>query len=291
MSKITKAVFPVAGIGTRFLPATKAYPKEMLPIIDKPLIQYAVEEAINAGIKELIFIIGQSKYAITDHFNKADELELLLEKKGKMKELNSIKNIIPKDVTCLYIKQDKPLGLGHAVLCAKSIVDNQPFAVILPDDLIDDGDRGVTKQMVSLYESNQKSIIAIEGISKDDTKKYGIVEIDNKDTKPFFKLKNIVEKPEPKNAPSKLAVVGRYIFNPEIFSHLEQIRTGVDSEIQLTDAIGMLLKSEPVYAYEFLGMRYDCGSKLGYIQASIKYALKDPDIQDALSKYLKNINK
>ena len=291
MSKITKAVFPVAGIGTRFLPATKAYPKEMLPIVDKPLVQYAVEEAINAGIKELIFIIGQSKYAITDHFNKANELELLLEKKGKMKELNSIKNIIPRDVTCLYINQDKPLGLGHAVLCAKSIVGNQPFAVILPDDLIDDGDRGVTKQMVSHYESNQKSIIAIESISKDDTKKYGIVEIDNKDTNPFFKLKNIVEKPEPKKAPSKLAVVGRYIFNPEIFSHLEKIRTGVDSEIQLTDAIGMLLKSELVYAYEFLGMRYDCGSKLGYIQASIKYALKDPDIQDALSKYLKNINK
>ena len=194
-------------------------------------------------------------------------------------------------MTCIYIRQAEPLGLGHAVLCAKSIIDNQPFAVILPDDLIDDGNRGVTKQMVSLYESTQQSIIAIESIPKDDTKKYGIVEIDSDDQKPLLKLKSIIEKPEPDQAPSRLAVVGRYIFNPEIFSYLEQIKIGADSEIQLTDAISMLLKSESVYGYEFLGNRYDCGSKLGYIQASIKYALKDPDIRNSLSKYLNNIDK
>jgi len=291
MKKVTKAIFPVAGLGTRFLPATKANPKEMLPIVDKPLIQYAVEEAINAGITELIFITGRTKRSITDHFDKAYELENELTKKNKNKELKLIRDIIPDDVTCIYIRQAEPLGLGHAVLCAKSIIDNQPFAVILPDDLIDDGNRGVTKQMVSLYESTQQSIIAIESIPKDDTKKYGIVEIDSDDKKPLLKLKSIIEKPEPDQAPSRLAVVGRYIFNPEIFSYLEQIKIGADSEIQLTDAISMLLKSESVYGYEFLGNRYDCGSKLGYIQASIKYALKDPDIRNSLSKYLNNIDK
>ena len=291
MKKVTKEIFRVAGFGTRFLPATKANPKEMLPIVDKPLIQYAVEEAINAGITELIFITGRTKRSITDHFDKAYELENELTKKNKNKELKLIRDIIPDDVTCIYIRQAEPLGLGHAVLCAKSIIDNQPFAVILPDDLIDDGNRGVTKQMVSLYESTQQSIIAIESIPKDDTKKYGIVEIDSDDKKPLLKLKSIIEKPEPDQAPSRLAVVGRYIFNPEIFSYLEQIKIGADSEIQLTDAISMLLKSESVYGYEFLGNRYDCGSKLGYIQASIKYALKDPDIRNSLSKYLNNIDK
>ena len=291
MKKVTKAIFPVAGLGTRFLPATKANPKEMLPIVDKPLIQYAVEEAINAGITELIFVTGRTKRSITDHFDKAYELENELTKKNKNKELKLIRDIIPDHVTCIYIRQAEPLGLGHAVLCAKSIIDNQPFAVILPDDLIDDGNRGVTKQMVSLYESTQQSIIAIESIPKDDTKKYGIVEIDSDDKKPLLKLKSIIEKPEPDQAPSRLAVVGRYIFNPEIFSYLEQIKIGADSEIQLNDAISMLLKSESVYGYEFLGNRYDCGSKLGYIQASIKYALKDPDIRNSLSKYLNNIDK
>ena len=291
MKKVNNAIFPVAGLGSRFLPATKATPKEMLPIVDKPLIQYAVEEAINAGITELIFVSGRTKRSITDHFDKAYELENELTKKNKNKELNHMRDIIPNDVTCIYIRQAEPLGLGHAVLCAKSIIDNQPFAVILPDDLIDDGNRGVTKQMVSLYESTQQSIIAIESIPKDDTKKYGIVEIDSDDKKPLLKLKSIIEKPEPDQAPSRLAVVGRYIFNPEIFSYLEQIKIGADSEIQLTDAISMLLKSESVYGYEFLGNRYDCGSKLGYIQASIKYALKDPDIRNSLSKYLNNIDK
>ena len=291
MKKITKAVFPVAGLGTRFLPATKASPKEMLPIVDKPIIQYAVEEAINAGITELIFITGRTKRSISDHFDKAYELENELMKKNKNNQLKLIREIIPDGVTCVYIRQAEPLGLGHAILCAKSTIGNQPFAVILPDDLIDDGSSGVTKKMVSLYESSQQSIIAIESIPNDDTKKYGIVEIVNQDTKPLLKLKSIIEKPKPEQAPSNLAVVGRYIFNPEIFSYLEQIKIGADSEIQLTDAIGMLLKSETVYAYEFLGQRYDCGSKLGYMKASIKYALKDSDISDDLFKYMKNIDK
>jgi len=291
MKKITKAVFPVAGLGTRFLPATKASPKEMLPIVDKPIIQYAVEEAINAGITELIFITGRTKRSISDHFDKAYELENELMKKNKNNQLKLIREIIPDGVTCVYIRQAEPLGLGHAILCAKSTIGNQPFAVILPDDLIDDGSSGVTKKMVSLYESSQQSIIAIESIPNDDTKKYGIVEIVNQDTKPLLKLKSIIEKPKPEQAPSNLAVVGRYIFNPEIFSYLEQIKIGADSEIQLTDAIGMLLKSETVYAYEFLGQRYDCGSKLGYMKASIKYALKDSEISDDLFKYMKNIDK
>jgi len=291
MKKITKAVFPVAGLGTRFLPATKASPKEMLPIVDKPIIQYAVEEAINAGITELIFITGRTKRSISDHFDKAYELENELMKKNKNNQLKLIREIIPDGVTCVYIRQAEPLGLGHAILCAKSTIGNQPFAVILPDDLIDDGSGGVTKKMVSLYESSQQSIIAIESIPNDDTKKYGIVEIVNQDTKPLLKLKSIIEKPKPEQAPSNLAVVGRYIFNPEIFSYLEQIKIGADSEIQLTDAIGMLLKSETVYAYEFLGQRYDCGSKLGYMKASIKYALKDSEISDDLFKYMKNIDK
>ena len=291
MKKITKAVFPVAGLGTRFLPATKASPKEMLPIVHKPIIQYAVEEAINAGITELIFITGRTKRSISDHFDKAYELENELMKKNKNNQLKLIREIIPDGVTCVYIRQAEPLGLGHAILCAKSTIGNQPFAVILPDDLIDDGSSGVTKKMVSLYESSQQSIIAIESIPNDDTKKYGIVEIVNQDTKPLLKLKSIIEKPKPEQAPSNLAVVGRYIFNPEIFSYLEQIKIGADSEIQLTDAIGMLLKSETVYAYEFLGQRYDCGSKLGYMKASIKYALKDSEISDDLFKYMKNIDK
>jgi UTP--glucose-1-phosphate uridylyltransferase len=291
MKKVTKAIFPVAGLGTRFLPATKAIPKEMLPIVDKPLIQYAVEEAISAGISELIFITGRTKRAITDHFDKVNELETELEKKGKLEKLNIIRNIIPQGITCIYIRQSEPLGLGHAILCAKSVIGDEPFAIILPDDLINDGGRGVTKQLVDLYEEKQKSIIAIENIPRSDTKKYGIVEISDKKEKPLQRISGIVEKPKPDESLSTLAVVGRYIFNSEIFSFLEKIKIGADSEIQLTDAIGMLLKSEPVYAYEFLGQRYDCGSKLGYMQASIKYALEDSDISDDLSKYLKKIDK
>ena len=289
MKKVTKAIFPVAGLGTRFLPATKAIPKEMLPIVDKPLIQYAVEEAISAGISELIFITGRTKSAITDHFDKANELEAELEKKDKLEKLNIIRNIIPQGITCVYIRQSEPLGLGHAILCAKSVIEGEPFAIILPDDLINDGSRGVTKQLVDLYEEKQKSIIAIENIPRSDTKKYGIVEISDKKEKPLQRISGIVEKPKPDESLSTLAVVGRYIFNSEIFSFLEKINIGADSEIQLTDAISMLLKSDSVYGYEFSGKRYDCGSKLGYMQASVQYALEDINIKEAFASYIKSI--
>ena len=289
MKKVTKAIFPVAGLGTRFLPATKAIPKEMLPIVDKPLIQYAVEEAISAGISELIFITGRTKSAITDHFDKANELEAELEKKDKLEKLNIIRNIIPQGITCVYIRQSEPLGLGHAILCAKSVIEDDPFAIILPDDLINDGSRGVTKQLVDLYEEKQKSIIAIENIPRSDTKKYGIVEISDKKEKPLQRISGIVEKPKPDESLSTLAVVGRYIFNSEIFSFLEKINIGADSEIQLTDAISMLLKSDSVYGYEFSGKRYDCGSKLGYMQASVQYALEDINIKEAFASYIKSI--
>jgi UTP--glucose-1-phosphate uridylyltransferase len=288
MRKVTKAIFPVAGLGTRFLPATKANPKEMLPIVDKPLIQYAVEEAINAGIKELIFITGRTN-TIKNHFDKAYELESELKKKGKLNELESVKDIIPEDVTCIYIRQSEPLGLGHAVLCAKSSIGKQPFAVILPDDLIDDGNRGVTKQLISLYERERKSIVAVENIKKVDTKKYGVVSIKDDKNTSLWKIEDIVEKPNPEESPSTLAVVGRYIFNPEIFSYLEKTKIGANSEIQLTDAISMLLKSDLVYAYAFSGKRFDCGSKFGFMQAAMQYALKDSEIKDDFYNYIKDI--
>ena len=246
MKQVTKAVFPVAGMGTRFLPATKANPKEMLPIVDKPLIQYAAEEAVAAGITELIFITGRTKRSITDHFDKAYELETELEKKGKTKELEIVKNIIPEGVTCIYIRQSEPLGLGHAVLQAKPIIGDQPFALILPDHLIDDENRGVTKQLIDIYEQERESIIAVENVPKEDTSKYGIVEVSNTDDDSLFKIKNIVEKPDPEDSPSTLAVVGRYVLTPEIFYCLEETPRGSGNEVQLTDAISTLLKKEPM---------------------------------------------
>ncbi len=289
MRKITKVIFPVAGMGTRFLPATKANPKEMLPIVDKPLIQYAAEEAIAAGITELIFITGRTKRSITDHFDKAYELETELEKEGKSVQLEIVRNIIPEGVTCIYIRQAEPLGLGHAVLCAKPVIGDAPFAVILPDDLIDDGKRGVIKQMVDKYQQQNSSVIAVQNVPKQDTSKYGIVETESTDDTALSKIKSIVEKPEPDLAPSTLGVVGRYVLSPEIFNCLEQTTKGAGNEIQLTDAISLLIKKESIYAYEFEGTRYDCGSKLGYMQASIQYALKDPDIKDDFYSYIKEI--
>jgi UTP--glucose-1-phosphate uridylyltransferase len=290
MNKVTKAVFPVAGMGTRFLPATKANPKEMLPIVDKPLIQYAVEEAIAAGITELIFITGRTKRSITDHFDKAYELETELEKKQKTEQLKIVRSIIPDGVTCIYIRQAEPLGLGHAVLCAKPVVGDAPFAVILPDDLIDDGSRGAIKQMVDKYHQERCSVIAVQNVPKEDTSKYGIVETETTDDPSLFKINSMVEKPAPDEAPSSLGVVGRYVLSPKIFNCLEETPRGAGNEIQLTDAISMLLAHEIVNAYEFEGTRYDCGSKLGYMQASIQYALKDPDIKDEFYAYLKNLN-
>ncbi len=289
MKKVTKAVFPVAGMGTRFLPATKANPKEMLPIVDKPLIQYAVEEAIAAGITELVFITGRTKRSITDHFDKAYELETELEKHGKLERLEIVRNIIPEGVTCIYIRQAEPLGLGHAVLCAKPVIGDQPFVVILPDDLIDDGTRGVTSQLVEQYQKERKSVIAVENVPKEDTSKYGIVDTSESKHDSLFKISSIVEKPLPEDAPSTLGVVGRYVLNPEVFSCLEETPKGAGNEIQLTDAISMLLGKESVYAYEFEGKRYDCGSKLGYMQASVQYALKDIEIKNEFSDYLNSL--
>lgn len=290
MKKVSKAVFPVAGMGTRFLPATKANPKEMLPIVDKPLIQYAVEEAIAAGITELVFITGRTKRSITDHFDKAYELETELEKNGKTERLEIVKNIIPDGVTCIYIRQSEPLGLGHAVLCAKPVIGDSPFAVILPDDLIDDGIRGATKQMVEKYQQQRKSVIAVENVPKEDTSKYGIVEASSTEDNTLFKMNSIVEKPKPEEAPSTLGVVGRYVLSPEIFYCLEETPRGAGNEIQLTDAISLMLNKESVFAYEFEGTRYDCGSKLGYMQASVEYALKDADIKEEFKSYLESLN-
>ncbi len=286
INKISKAVFPVAGQGTRFLPVTKASPKEMLPIVDKPLIQYAAEEAVAAGITELVFITGRAKRAITDHFDKAYELETELARRGETEKLAMIRNIVPPNVSCIYIRQAEPLGLGHAVLCAKPVVGNAPFAVLLPDDLIDDGQRGVTRQLVDEYAQKGQSVIAVQNVPRQDTAKYGVVAARGTDRKRLFKLTDIVEKPEPEKAPSTLGVVGRYVLSPEIFRCLEQTPRGSGNEIQLTDAIRLLLAKEPVYACEFEGIRYDCGAKLGYMQAQIQYALKDKGIKEALKEYL-----
>ncbi|MDH5600902.1 MAG: UTP--glucose-1-phosphate uridylyltransferase GalU [Gammaproteobacteria bacterium] len=288
MTKIRKAVFPVAGLGTRFLPATKASPKEMLPIVDKPLIQYAVEEAVAAGCEQLIFVTSSSKRAIEDHFDKTYELEAELEKKGKDKLLQLIKNIVPAHVSCIYLRQPEALGLGHAVLCAKPVVGDEPFSVILADDLIDNNN-GCINQMVQSYSEHESSILAVQQVDKDETDKYGIVSLkDGTDNEGFISA--IVEKPTPADAPSTLAVVGRYILNPRIFHFLEKTQKGAGGEIQLTDAIADLLAEENVYAYEFDGIRYDCGSKLGYLQASVELGLKHPEIGEEFKQYLKSLN-
>lgn len=286
MNKISKAVFPVAGQGTRFLPATKANPKEMLPIVDKPLIQYAAEEAVAAGITELVFITGRAKRAITDHFDKAYELEAELAKKGETEKLAMIRDIVPAEVSCIYIRQAEPLGLGHAVLCARPAVGDAPFAVLLPDDLIDDGERGVTRQLVAEYEKTGRSVIAAQNVPKADTGKYGVVAARETAQKGRFRLTDIIEKPAPEAAPSTLGVVGRYVLTPEIFRCLAETPRGAGDEIQLTDAIRLLLGREPVYALEFEGIRYDCGAKLGYMQAQIQYALKDEALREALRDYI-----
>ena len=285
--KIRKAIFPVAGLGTRFLPVTKANPKEMLPVVDKPLIQYAVEEAVAAGMTELIFITGRTKRSIADHFDKAYELENELQKHNKTRMLKLVQNILPDNVTCIYIRQAEPLGLGHAVLCGRAAVGEEPFAVLLADDLIDDGDQGCMKQMVDVFENYQRSVIAVENIPKEETDKYGIVSTDEINSQ-IGKLNGIIEKPEPAKAPSTKAVVGRYILTPEIFNLLEKIDAGTGGEIQLTDAIAELLKKEEVYSLAFAGKRYDCGSKLGYLQATVEYALKHPELKDDFSSYLES---
>ncbi|MGR8919559.1 MAG: UTP--glucose-1-phosphate uridylyltransferase GalU [Gammaproteobacteria bacterium] len=275
-ARVRKAVFPVAGLGTRFLPATKASAKEMLPIVDKPLVQYAAEEAVEAGIEDLIFVTGRTKRSIEDHFDKAYELEVELEKNNKHEMLEIARSVLPASVNCIYIRQAEPLGLGHAVLCARPVVGNEPFAVQLPDDLIDGGARGCLAQMVDLYERHQAGVIAVQPVPSDETDRYGIVEADVLDAG-VARMRSIVEKPAPADAPSNLAVVGRYVLPGEIMQILETTQRGAGNEIQLTDAIATLLGSHEVLAYEFEGIRYDCGSKLGYLQATVDYALKHPE--------------
>jgi len=283
--RIKKAVFPVAGLGTRFLPATKANPKEMLPVVDKPLIQYAAEEAIAAGVDELIFVTSSSKRAIEDHFDKNFEMETELERKGKTLLLDLVRNVVPKGVSCVYVRQAEALGLGHAVLCAKQIVGNEPFAVILADDLIDGGDTPCMTQMAATFEYNRCSVLGVEKVPPEDTEKYGIVEADVI-TDGLSRITSIVEKPSPEKAPSNLAVVGRYILTPRIFDLLESTSRGAGGEIQLTDAIAALLKEEQVLAYEFKGVRYDCGSKLGYLKATVEYALQHDELNEEFREYL-----
>lgn len=288
MMKITKAVFPVAGLGTRFLPATKANPKEMLPIVDKPLIQYAVEEALAAGVTELIFVTNSSKRAIEDHFDSNFELEATLQERGKQDLLDIVRGILPDGVSCAYIRQKSPQGLGHAVLCAKQLVMNEPFAVLLADDLIDGGARPCLQQMVDRFAQTQSSVIAVQKIHADETKKYGIVDVATS-AETFAAIRGIIEKPNPHDAPSNLGVVGRYILTPHIFTLLENTHKGSGGEIQLTDAIAQLLRDEQVYAYQFQGKRYDCGSKLGYLEATVAYALKHPELAHDFKRSLEAI--
>ncbi|WP_174875695.1 UTP--glucose-1-phosphate uridylyltransferase GalU [Vogesella oryzae] len=284
MQKITKAVFPVAGMGTRFLPATKASPKEMLPIVDKPLIQYAVEEAVAAGITELIFITGRNKRSIEDHFDKAYELETELENRNKKKLLELVQGIVPDNVSCIYIRQTEALGLGHAVLCAKPVVGDEPFAVILADDLID-GEPGAVEQMVRVFNETHSSVLGVETVAREETGSYGIVEI-QPNAQGREQVTSIVEKPHPDVAPSNLAVVGRYILTPRIFDKLLNTPAGAGGEIQLTDAIAALLKDEPVLAYAFDGVRYDCGSKIGYLKATVELGLKHYEVGREFAAYL-----
>jgi UTP--glucose-1-phosphate uridylyltransferase len=287
MKRITKAVFPVAGLGTRFLPATKAASKEMLPVVDKPLIQYAVEEAVSAGISQMVFITGRNKRAIEDHFDKAYELETELAARGKTDLLDQVRNIVPKHVSCIYVRQPEALGLGHAILCARPVIGNEPFAIMLADDLID-GDPPIMKQMTSAFSEHGCSMLAVQTVQPEETSSYGIVRVES-GRGDLERVTGIVEKPKPKDAPSNLAVVGRYVLTPEIFDHLERVAPGAGGEIQLTDGIASLLREQWVFAYRFRGVRHDCGSKLGYLQANVLYAMRHPEIGSEFSAFLDSL--
>ena len=289
MSVIRKAVFPVAGLGTRFLPATKASPKEMLPVVDKPLIQYAVEEAVAAGITELIFITGRSKRAIEDHFDRVFEVEAELAARGKEALLKTVREIVPPHVKCIYLRQPQALGLGHAVLCAEPVVGDQPFAVILADDLIH-GEPPVMRQMVDVFKTEQCSLLGVQRVARADTRQYGIVAPGARRGR-LHQVKSIVEKPHPSKAPSTMAVVGRYVLTPRIFHHLENVQAGAGGEIQLTDAIAALLADERVMAYPFEGTRYDCGSKLGYLKANVAYGLRHPEVAREFAAHLAGLRR
>jgi len=285
---IRTAVFPVAGRGTRFLPATKASPKEMLPVVDKPLIQYAVEEALAAGARRLVFVTGASKRAIEDHFDSDQELETMLEQQGKSDLLVQLRSVLPSYASCIYIRQPAPLGLGHAVLCAQPAVGAEPFFVHLADDLIR-SDVACLAQMAQVYEAKRASVLAVQVVPKQDTDKYGIVAVEA-DRAATSRVRSIVEKPKPALAPSNLGVVGRYVLSPAIFEHLEKLGSGAGGEIQLTDGIAALMREEAVYAYRFSGKRYDCGNKLGYLQATVEYALGHEALGRDFRKYLERLD-
>lgn len=286
---VRKVVFPVAGRGTRFLPATKATPKEMLPVVDKPLIQYAAEEAVAAGARTLIFVTGRNKTAITDHFDTAQELETELEQDGKHELLARVRGVLPDGVDCLYVRQSRPLGLGHAIWCARSAVGDEPFGVILPDDLILDEAPGTLARMARLHGEQGAGVVAVEPVPREHTRRYGIVSTGEPEGD-AARMRGIVEKPDPSSAPSNLAVVGRYILPPEIFGILERTRPGAGDEIQLTDAIETLLEQHPVLAYRFPGERFDCGNKLGYVEATVRYALDDPEMGEDFAAYIKSLS-
>ncbi len=286
--RVRKAVFPVAGFGTRFLPATKASPKEMLPIVDKPLIQYAVEEAVAAGITDMIFVTGRSKRAIEDHFDKAYELENELERHGKAEMLEEVRRVVPKDVHCIYIRQTEPLGLGDAVLRARPVIRDDPFAVILADDLLD-AEVPVMRQMTECFVHQGCSLLGVQDVPRHATRSYGIVASDPYAER-LEKISAIVEKPAPENAPSTLGVVGRYILTPRIFHHLRTAKPGSGGEIQLTDAIAALLAEEQVLAYRYQGTRFDCGSKLGYLKATVVFGQRHAEVGQEFSEYLQRLN-
>jgi UTP--glucose-1-phosphate uridylyltransferase len=285
---IRTAVFPVAGRGTRFLPATKASPKEMLPVVDKPLIQYAVEEALAAGASRLVFITGASKRAIEDHFDSDPELETMLAQQGKSDLLSQLRSVLPSYASCIYIRQPAPLGLGHAVLCAQPAVGAEPFFVHLADDLIR-SEVACLEQMADVYEAKRASVLGVQVVPRADTEKYGIVAVES-DHSATSRVRSIIEKPKPAQSPSNLAVVGRYVLAPSIFEHLERLGHGAGGEIQLTDGIAALMREEAVYAYRFAGKRYDCGSKLGYLQATVEYALGHPALGKDFRKYLEHLD-
>lgn len=285
--KITKAVFPVGGMGTRFLPATKAIPKEMLPVVDKPLIQYAVEEAYAAGIRQMIFVTGRHKRSIEDHFDTAYELEAELESAHKNDMLAVVRSIKPEDMDCIFVRQPRALGLGHAVLCAENLVGNEPFAVLLADDLMV-GTPPVLKQMIQSFSTAPGTVLAVQDVPREHTKRYGIVSVSS-DQRSYAAVDAIVEKPAPEDAPSTLGVAGRYILSPSIFQSIRAQPRGVGGEIQLTDGIAGLIGQEPVYSLRYTGTRYDCGSKEGFLQATIDLALANPDLADSVKAHMRTV--
>jgi len=287
--KIKKAVFPVAGLGTRFIPATKAMAKEMLPVVDKPIIQYAVEEAFAAGIEHIIFVTGRGKKALEDHFDRSFEIEHALQEKGKLDLLKQIQELVPKTGTIIYTRQNQPLGLGHAIWCARDIVGDEPFAVLLADDLIQT-DKPVLAEMVKKFDRLRASMAAVMEVEKDQTDKYGILDAKQVEDD-IVRIDDMVEKPNPEEAPSNLAIIGRYILTPKIFEYLGKREKGAGGEIQLTDAMKTLLKEQPVYGYKFSGKRFDCGDKVGFQMANLAFALERPDMRDRLIHFMKEIQK